>query len=65
MTGVDMESMQLVKDGGGTAIGFNPDLDTQRMLERRGMPVLLQENPDISPVFEMVRDLAKVDYYCV
>jgi len=61
----DLESMQRVKDEKGVCIGFNPDIDTQRMFERRGLPLLIQNTPDLRPVLDMARDPEKVAYYCV
>ncbi len=61
----DVESMQRVKDSGGIAIGFNPDTNTQGILERRGMPVLRSNVPDLAPIPDIAADPERVEYWCL
>lgn len=61
----DIGTMQRVVEEGGLSLGFNPDVDTQRMLERRGMRSLIQHEPDLTPIGEIANDPGKLDYYCL
>jgi hypothetical protein len=61
----DIESMQRVKDQKGIAIGFNPDIKTQVILERRGMPVLKRNVQDLAPVLDIAKDPDRVEYWCM
>ncbi len=61
----DVRTMRRVVDEGGLSVGFNPNVDTQRMIERMGMKSLIQQEPDLAPIGEIARDPGKLGYYCV
>lgn len=59
-----MNGLKKAKDEGMYCIGFNPGNEMLRSLQYIGVPLLLQSEPDMSPISDIASDPEKIKYYC-